>query len=80
REGYIPQSPKVRFLGTVHPFGEYLLSILRKCFELPIPHILPEPSKHFPSTTSGVAQPFVSILPAVFVLSLQDERAFSEGQ
>ncbi|MCA9128576.1 MAG: hypothetical protein KDB22_15925, partial [Planctomycetales bacterium] len=24
REGYIPQSPKVRFLGTVHPFGEYL--------------------------------------------------------
>ena len=24
REGYIPQSPKVRFLGTVHHFGEYL--------------------------------------------------------
>ena len=24
REGYFPQSPNVRFLGTVHPFGEYL--------------------------------------------------------
>ncbi|MCA9129433.1 MAG: hypothetical protein KDB22_20245, partial [Planctomycetales bacterium] len=40
REGYFPQSPKVRFLGTVHPFGEYLPRdrsrllvprLLRKC-------------------------------------------------
>ena len=29
-----PQSPKVRFLGTVHPFGEYLqtvVAISEKC-------------------------------------------------